>query len=180
MKNEQFQKWCRNAETLISDHVNDGIFALRSYVRNIPKLISRIVDTAYKMQEVYGNVNLKATETKDSGIWMTTVALNGQTSNFHLEQDCTYTFITVPKQDMDMNNGNNYQRVFLININDENTFAFPMTHNLSFVFSGKFITHRQHCDAKCYNDSSIFYNIVCYGNKRLYSHLKNTFLRNIK
>ena len=111
---------------------------------------------------------------------MTTVALNGQTSNFHSEQDCTYTFIMVPKQDMNMNNGNKYQRVFLININDENTFAFPMTHNLSFVFSGKFITHRQHCDAKCYNDSSLFYNIVCYGNKRLYSHLKNSFLRNIK
>ena len=67
-KNEEFQKWCRNAETLISDHVNDGIFALSSYIRNIPKLISRIVDTAYEMQEDYGNVNLKAMETKDSGI----------------------------------------------------------------------------------------------------------------
>ena len=87
---------------------------------------------------------------------MTTVALNGQTSNFHSDQDCTYTFFTVPKQDMNMNNGNKYQRVFLININDENTFAFPMTHNLSFVYSGNFITHRQHCDAKCYNDSSLF------------------------
>ena len=67
--------------------------------------------------------------------WKRVSELSSDISNFHSEQDCTYTFITVPKQDMNMNNGNKYQRVFLININDENTFAFPMTHNLSFVFS---------------------------------------------
>lgn len=79
---------------------------------------------------------------KESGIWMSTLALNAQISNFHSEDDCTYIVITVPKQCVKMNNGNKYQRIFLVNINAENTFTIPLTHNLSFLFSGNFITHR--------------------------------------
>ena len=176
--NAERQKWCCSAENLIGEHLNESIQTLKSYIRNIPKLISPVIDVAYGMQKEHGDVNLKATKERESGIWMSTIVLNGQTSNFHSENDCTYTLVTVPKQCNKMNHGNKNRRMFLININEQNIFAVPMTHNLSLLYSGNFITHRQHCDRECEKDGSLFYNIVSYGNQRLYSHLKKSFLRN--
>ena len=179
-KTMRLHSWCKSAETLIAMHLNESVISLKTYIRNISALISPVIDVAYKMQSKHGNVNLKAVETKNSGIWMSTIALNAQTSQFHSEDDCTYTLVKVPNQSKSMNLGNNHQRMFLLRINDKITYAFPLTHNLSFVYSGNFVTHRQHCDSSAYTDGSLFYNIVCYGNKRLYSHVKQSFLRNQK
>ena len=109
---------------------------------------------------------------------MTTIAINGQTSKYYSENDVTYTVVKVPTQSKEMNNGIKYRRLFLLRINSEKTIAVPLHHNLSFLFSGNCITHRQHCDKECGLDGSIFYNMVSYGNKRLYSHNRQSFLRN--
>ena len=76
-------------------------------------------------------MNLKATKSKDSGIWMSTIAINAQTSNFHSEDDVTYTIVKVPNQCKIMNKGNT-RRMFLVRINSQNTFAIPLVHNISF------------------------------------------------
>ena len=90
-KNIEFNMWCSSADDLIAEHMNNSVHALKSYIRNIPRLISPVIDTAYEMQQDHGDVNLKAMNSKESGIWMCTIALNAQTSNFHSEDDCTYT-----------------------------------------------------------------------------------------
>ena len=175
--NQEQLSWCRNAENLIAEHLNESVHVLKSYVRNLPKLISPVIDVAYNMQKEYGDINLKATKGINNGIWMATIALNAQTSQFHSENDCTYTLVTVPRQCVRMNKGNNFERVFLIKLNEDNIFGIPLTHSLSTVFSGNFITHRQHIDSRCYNDGSLFYNIVSYGNQRLYNHIRKSLSR---
>ena len=133
------------------------------------------------MQEHYGSVNLKPTEGSNCGIWMSTVCINARTTELHSEDDCTYTIIKVPKQNRNMNSGNSnkdHQRMFLLSINDGMLLSIPLCHNLSFIFCGKYLTHRQHQSHSVYEDNSLFYNISSYGNKRLYSHLKKSFLRN--
>ena len=58
------------------------------------------------MQKSHGDIILKATKTKNSGIWMTTIALNGQTSKYYSENDCTYSIVKVPNQSKEINNSN--------------------------------------------------------------------------
>ena len=179
-QNEVLTKWCNESEKMISDHINESVSQFQNRFKNINRLLSLVIDTAFEMQSEHGDVNLKVTNTKQSGIWMSTVALNAQTSQFHSEQDCTYTIVKVPCQSKVMNNDHKHQHMFLLKINEQKTIALPFIHNVSFFYSPTFLTHRQHCDEQCNSDGSIFYNIVCYGNKRLYSHLKQLFVRNKK
>ena len=118
----ELKSWCGDAENLIAEHLNESVTVLKSYIRNIPKLISPVIDVAYKMQSEHADVNLKATKGIDNGIWMATIAINAQTTKFHSENDVTYTLVTVPKQCIKMNKGNRLQRIFLIYLNDNNIF----------------------------------------------------------
>ena len=169
------QEWRKEAEKVISCHINEAVSMFEKRFRNISQLLSPIINTAYKMQSGHGNVNLKATGTKKSGIWMATVALNAQTAIFHSEEDCTYTMVNVPHQSKVMNFCNIHQRIFLIKINDDTTVALPFNHNLSFFFSRTFLIHCQHCNEECNTDGSLFYNIVCYGNKKITATCNNHF-----
>ena len=54
----------------------------------------------------------------------------------------------------------------------------------SFLFSGSMITHRQFSengyeDVKLRKGIRHFYNIACYGNERLFHHLRQSFRRNV-
>ena len=160
-KNEVLTKWCNDSELMISAHINEAVSNFQNRFRNIDKLLSPVINTAFEMQSEHGDVNLKATKTKQSGIWMSTVALNAQTLKFHSEQDCTYTIVKVPCQSKVINKYANHQHMFLLKINEQKTIALPFIHNISFFFSPTFITHRQHCDKECNSDGSLFYNIVC-------------------
>ena len=174
----ELNEWCSNAESVIALHLNESVNSMKRYIRNIPHLICPLLNVAYEMQKDHGCVNLKSVKTTESGMWMSSVCINARTSLFHSEEDCTYTLIKIPYQDKDMNKGNAHERMFLVRINNETMLSIPLSYNLSFLFSGNFITHRQHQSMKCYEDRSLFYNISSYGNKRLYSHLKKSFQRN--
>ena len=46
------------------------------------------------------------------------------------------------------------------------------------LFSGKYLTHRQHCKlSKGYNGELNFINIAGYGNNRLFSHARSSFIK---
>ena len=77
-----------------------------------------------------------------------------------------------------MNGEKGTVRCFMVHINEHMVISLPLYQNLTFLYSDKFITHCQHCDNNCYPNGSLFYNISSYGNKRIYSHLRQSFLCN--
>ena len=54
---------------------------------------------------------------------------------------------------------------------DEYTFGIKLEPGLSFIFSGKYLTHRQVIPDSNSKHGN-FLNIASYGNKRLYNHIK--------
>ena len=56
------------------------------------------------------------------------------------------------------------------------TIGIQLDPGLSFIFSSKYLTHRQSIDDKTVNDGE-FVNIASYGNQRLYNHIKSTIKR---
>ena len=104
--------------------------------------------------------------------------MNAKTAVLHIEEDTTYTLITVPKQCKIGNSKENKNRTyFIFQINPKQNIAIGMNMKLSFTFSGNFLTHRQHCNATINQDNSQFVNIACYGNNMLYSHIKASISR---
>ena len=50
-----------------------------------------------------------------------------------------------------------------------------LKYGVSFIFSGKYLTHREQSPKPCATKDDLFYNISSYGNKRLFSHIKTSF-----
>ena len=69
----------------------------QKYLRNILQLISPILDISYDMQK-YGNINFQEVKTSTIGMWQSQICVNATMSILHTEDDCTYTFIHVPNQ----------------------------------------------------------------------------------
>ena len=68
VSNEQCKQWCLSTETLITEHMNEAVMAVKKYIRDIPRLISHVIYVAYDVQGKHGDIHLKATKTKNSGI----------------------------------------------------------------------------------------------------------------
>ena len=74
--------------------------------------------------------------------------------------------------------------IFLFKINDEKTIGFKMFQKATFIFNGTMLTHRQFCEDGYESDEyqkyvGHFYNVACYGNQRLYNHLRKSFRRQL-
>ena len=69
------------------------------YLRNITELLSHVVDEAYTCQDDWGNIGLVKVPSSQCGFWMSQVCIDASTSTAHTENDCTYTFISVPAQE---------------------------------------------------------------------------------
>ena len=69
-------------------------------------------------------------------------------------------------------------------MNESTNIAFKMIQKTSFLFSGTMITHKQFCEDGYVNKQERnnicpFYNIACYGNERLFYHLRKSFRRTL-
>ena len=52
-----------------------------------------------------------------------------------------------------------------------------MEAGVTFLFSGRYLIHRQICNNNMGGTNNTFYNVGSYGNKRLYDHLKASIRR---
>ena len=111
-------------------------------------------------------------------MWDTNVCVNASTGEFHTEKDTSYTLITVPQQDFKSQkySGNVYN--FLFKLNHNNLLSLPLTPDLSLLFSGTFLTHRQKGNYSQDKSSKPFVNLSSYGNQRLFTHIRKSFFRN--
>ena len=111
----------------------------------------------------------------ECGMWQSSICVNGQTTNLHTENDCTYTIITVPEQSKEENTVDDY--IFLFQIKKGETIGIKMWDGISFMFSGKYLSRRQAHNETTTTKNSLFFNIASYGNEMLYNHIKRTINR---
>ena len=133
-----------------------------------------MLTVANEIQDDIGDCNIKELECSSQGLWNCSLCISCQTEDFHTENDFTYTVINTPEQEM-----NGVGVTFLFHLQDKLNFGIELLPGLSFVFSGKYLTHRQSIDDKTI-DSGEFINIASYGNQRLYNHIKSTIKRTYK
>ena len=69
------------------------------------------------------------------------VCFNASTKKWHTENDCSYTLVSLPKQDCVR------EYVFFFRLNSNRYIGIPMQSGVSFVSSMKLLTHRQQCIA---------------------------------
>lgn len=150
-----------------------GINSLCKVFPNIQKYISPTLSAINSIQ-INGNLNLKALEHSHANLWQTSICVNAQTGQFHNENDCTYTIITTPNQDC---SDHPHEYNFIAQLMDNHNIGIKLEAGMTFMFSGKYLTHRQSCNNNITASNSTFVNIASYGNERLYNHLKSTLKR---
>jgi hypothetical protein len=96
----------------------------------------------------------------------------------HTEKDCSYTLITVPKQEgLGVRETSGYFFNFYLNNENGDIISVPMQVGTSICFSGHFLTHNQ---SRASDHVPTFVNISAYGNQRLYQNSQCTIKRNAK
>lgn len=165
-------------ETAASKEMFAAVHTLACVIPNLGQLLFPVLDIGYDLQKNWGDVNLKKISKEPDSMWNMSVCVNASTADFHTEKDVSYTLIGVPKQDHSstQNIGNTYQ--FLFKLNSNNCIALDLTPNISFCFSGTFLTHRQRGNDSVGSDDNKFVNLSSYGNYRLFTHIRKSFLRN--
>ena len=147
-------------------------------VPSLDKLIAPLLNVAYDTQKTIGDINMKKISTTECGLWQSSVCVNATTSQLHTENDCTYTVITTPCQETEKKLPDKYQ--FLFALKKGETIGITLRRGVSFLFSGKLLSHRQNKDTTTSNDNDTFINIASYGNERLYNSIKKTMKRKSK
>ena len=150
---------------------------IKSLCKVLPKLqtyISPTLETINIIQQDIGNLNLRVLDHACSNLWQTSICVNAQTEQIHNENDCTYTIITIPKQDT-KNGKQEYNCITQLMAN--HNIGIKCNEGMTFLFSGKYLTHRQSCNDNITAQDNIFFSIASYGNARLYNHLKSTIKR---
>ena len=79
--------------------IHDVIKGLNTIIPKIQRYICPTLNSMYDLQTSLGCLNITKTEVSDCGLWQLTICDTCQTSNFHTEDDCTYTVISTPNQD---------------------------------------------------------------------------------
>jgi hypothetical protein len=162
-------------EQRASDEIDRSVKDLSTIVPRVRNILSPIIKGAYKLQSKLGDIKLKENQSSDNGCWQKSICINAQTLEYHVKKDCTYTLITIPEQvnrsEVDLST--KYQ--FYFKFSQSQHLHIPLKSGISFFFSGTYLTHRQNKDECQHTSDNDFINIASYGNKRLYSHIKQSF-----
>ena len=54
------------------------------------------------------------------------------------------------------------------------TIGINMEHGVIFMYTGRYLMHRQCLNESAESDYGTFFNFASYGNERLYNHLKSS------
>ena len=162
-------------ESMMSIEINTGVKNLMKILPIIPKVISPIIDTAHGFcQSTSGNINIKETGTSEYGIWQSSICVNPVTHELHVEEDVTYTILCVPAQEK-VSKTRKYH--FLIQLHDKLNISLPMVRGTTVMFSSQLLAHRQSCNVVDPSFDELHINFSCYGNKRLFKHIRQSIIR---
>ena len=162
---------------ICSDQVNKGIKDIDTVLPGVKDLLSPVLDSAYYKQQQLGVQLLQETKTSHNGCWNTFLHVDGRTEEYHTENDCAYTYITTPFQDRDNKISDASPPSFLFKITNQVQLMIPLSNNTSFFYNAQFLMHRQSYNPSTDRDRNVFYNLSCYGNDKLFNHLRKSFQR---
>ena len=162
-------------EEMAACELISAVNGMSKIIHNIKNFIAPTLNVAYQSQKVLGEFNMRKVSISECGMWQSSICINGQTTTVHTENDCSYTVITVPEQDIEENPVDDY--IFLFEIKKGETIGINMCHGISFFFAGKYLSHRQAHNESTSVKNSLFVNIASYGNEMLYNHIKKTINR---
>ena len=135
-----------------------------------------MINEAFDCQSDWGNIGLVEVPTKKCGLWQSQICIDASTETAHTERDCTYTLISIPKQQNTFSRKVKRKSYFLFVLNNEQKVCISLTPQLSFFFSGMCLLHRQNHPSH-ENHSINFINIASYGNERLFNNIRASFNR---
>ena len=162
-------------EARASKEIDRSVNDLSKVVPLIRYILSPVIQSAYNLQRKIGNIQLKESLSSNNGCWQKSICINAETKDYHVEKDCTYTLISIPKQlnlsQVDLSS--KYQ--FYFKLTETEHIHIPLKAGISFFFSGTYLTHRQNKDTCQHTTDNDFINIASYGNKRLFSHIRQSF-----
>jgi hypothetical protein len=165
-------------EQYVANEISRAINDLNSFIPKIKSIISPVIDTCFELQSSIKDINIKKGYASNDGCWQSSLCVDAVTGQFHNEQDCTYTLISVPRQDTIESNKNSNKYHFLFELTKKKRLNIPLFPGVSFIFSGLFLTHRQHIVQGTIGNQDKFFNVASYGNKRLFNHIKKSFNNN--
>ena len=151
-----------------------GITELQRHITNLPSLISPIIGIAQTQQKVKGDINLKEISSSKDGLWQINMCVNAETTQYHIERDCTYTIIHVPQQ---VKCNDNSKHHFMFKKADDMNIAIPIQIGTTILFTSQFLTHRQSGPIDSTVDNDTFFNFTSYGNEKLFRHIKKSMAR---
>ena len=96
----------------------------------------------------------------------------------HTENDCKYTVISTTEQDSAYRKMNEYN--FILEVLKRETIRIELEPGISFMFSGKFLTHYQASNKDTSNKEDLFTDLASYGNGKLHNQIKATMHRKYK
>jgi len=164
-------------EEMVAKEIGIGIDGLCKLTQHIKSLIAPIITTGFNLQQPKGAVNLKEIPASSSGLWQTSISVNAQTKVLHTENDATYTVINVPDQQDNVKKNKARQYTFLFKLCNKKNICFKLRSGVTFVYSGKLLTHHQTCNLPCSPTEDMFFNFGSYGTERLYRHIRTSFDR---
>ena len=175
-RNKTIEATADKIERLCAEVVADGMTLLSVIIPPIRKLVSPIIDGAVNTQTLLGIEVIKEVHTMPSGFWNCMLNVNGATNKFHSENDSTYSLIAVPNQPFPMTQDIESLPTFLFRLTANHHVMLKLEEHIYFVYNARFLAHRQ-ASSKRFNTTHNFFNLSCYGDQKLFSHLKNTFDR---
>ena len=110
------------------------------------------------------------------GVWQPSLCINALTKYMHTEDDVTCTTISIPLQKY---HSADRQFHFMYQSGHKCIVSLPLIAGTTVLFSGKLLTHRQTCNVHEATDDELFIIFASYGHKRLYSHIRQSFIRNV-
>ena len=165
-------------EEIIAHELVAGRIGMCRINPSIKQLIAPILNVAADLQGIRDDVNLKKISVTTYGLWQSSISVNAQTQEFHAEEYCTYTFITVPKKSKHHNGNKVREYNFMFKLNDEDNVSIKLRYVITFLFTGRLLTHRQTCNILYGYNNDLFFNFASYGSKILFSYIRQSFLRN--
>ena len=94
-----------------------AVNGISKLIPNIRKYLAPTITAAHSLQSKYGDCKLEQMHCSTEGLWQGSVGVNASTSELHCENDCTYTLISVPKQEKVNNKYPEYN--FYLNLKEE-------------------------------------------------------------
>ena len=162
-------------ETHCASEISRGVKVLSTIIPNIKTIIAPVIETSFNLQLNEKDLNLKETASIHDGCWQTSICIDAQTKQYHTEHDCTYTFITVPKQLQSKSPPSTIKYDFLFKLTAKQSINLSLKAGVTFIFSGLFLSHRQNKSKEESTKDEVFFNMASYGNKRLFNHLRKTY-----